>query len=95
MSYQTVGNYSMRWTTACSCQPEDTEGSQHADRDEQFEHINRKAQRYLKQGEPVISVDTKKKELVEAISRMQGGEWEQKGQPGGSSRSRLRNPRTR
>ncbi|HLJ16222.1 MAG TPA: hypothetical protein VKV15_17110 [Bryobacteraceae bacterium] len=38
------------------------EGSQHADRDEQFEYINRKVKRYLKQGQPVISVDTKKKE---------------------------------
>jgi hypothetical protein len=35
--------------------------SRHADRDEQFEYINRKARRYLKKGEPVISVDTKKK----------------------------------
>ena len=40
------------------------EGSQHADRDAQVEHINRKAQLYLKLGEPVISVGTQKKELV-------------------------------
>jgi DDE family transposase len=45
------------------------EGSQHADRDEQFEYINRKAQRYLKQCEPVISVDTKKRNWW-VISRM-------------------------
>src|SRR5712671_6558482 len=56
------------------------EGSQHADRDEQFEYINRKAQRYLKQGEPVISVDTKKKELVGDFKNA-GREWELKGQP--------------
>ena len=40
------------------------EGSQHPDRNAQFEHINRKVKEYLKHGEPVISVDTKKKELV-------------------------------
>jgi hypothetical protein len=42
--------------------------------------INRKAQRYLKQGEPVISVDTKKKELVGDFKNA-GREWELKGQP--------------
>jgi len=40
------------------------EGSSHADRDSQFEHINSKAQEYLNDDQPVISVDTKKKELV-------------------------------
>jgi Rhodopirellula transposase DDE domain len=56
------------------------EGSQHADRDEQFEYINRKAQRYLKRGDPVISVDTKKKELVGDFKNA-GREWLPKGQP--------------
>ncbi len=56
------------------------EGSQHPDRDAQFEHINRKAQRYLKQGEPVISVDTKKKELVGDFKNA-GREWQLKGEP--------------
>ncbi len=56
------------------------EGSQHADRNRQFEYINRKAQRYLKQGEPVISVDTKKKELVGDF-RNPGREWQPQGQP--------------
>src|SRR5712691_4782390 len=40
------------------------EGAGHPDRDQQFEHINRKAQEYQAQLQPVISVDTKKKELV-------------------------------
>ena len=40
------------------------EGHQHADRDAQFEHINTKVLSYQKDGHPVISVDTKKKELV-------------------------------
>ncbi len=40
------------------------EGSHHPDRNEQFEHINKTAKNRLKRGQPVISVDTKKKELV-------------------------------
>ena len=40
------------------------EGSSHPDRDAQFEYINRQAQEHLAAVDPVISVDTKKKELV-------------------------------
>jgi hypothetical protein len=40
------------------------EGKQSADRDAQFTHINRRARQFLRAGDPVISVDTKKKELV-------------------------------
>jgi Rhodopirellula transposase DDE domain len=39
------------------------EGTQHADRYAQFEHINAKAEECLERGVPVLSVDTKKKEL--------------------------------
>ena len=40
------------------------EGQQHPDRHAQFEHINATATTFLHRGQPVISVDTKKKELV-------------------------------
>jgi transposase len=40
------------------------EGASHPDRNAQFEHINRRVQTFLAKREPVISVDTKKKELV-------------------------------
>jgi hypothetical protein len=40
------------------------EGRQHPDRDEQFRHINRAASEAIAAGQPVISVDTKKKELL-------------------------------
>jgi hypothetical protein len=40
------------------------EGSKHPDRDAQFQHINDQAAAWLRAGSPVISVDTKKKELV-------------------------------
>ena len=40
------------------------EGPQHAERDKQFRYISRLVKAYMKAGDPVISVDTKKKELV-------------------------------
>lgn len=40
------------------------EGKDHPDRDAQFRHINAAVKRYLRQGLPVVSVDTKKKELI-------------------------------
>ena len=40
------------------------EGAKHPDRDDQFNYINEKVKQLLKRGQPVISVDTKKKELV-------------------------------
>ncbi len=79
VSYQTVGELLHALDYSLQANQKTLEGSQHADRDEQFEYINRKAQRYLKQGEPVISVDTKKKELVGDFKNA-GREWELKGQ---------------
>lgn len=56
------------------------EGQQHPDRNAQFEHINAQAQDFLERGQPVISVDTKKKELVGDFKN--GGlEWQPKGEP--------------
>jgi hypothetical protein len=56
------------------------EGTSHPDRNAQFEHINAKAEEYLKAREPVISVDTKKKELVGQFKNS-GREWCPKGEP--------------
>jgi len=56
------------------------EGSSHEDRNAQFEHINRRVLRFQKQGEPVVSIDTKKKELVGEFKNA-GREWEPQGQP--------------
>jgi len=56
------------------------EGASHPDRNEQFEYINSKASRFLKSKQPVISVDTKKKELVGDFKNG-GKEWHQKGAP--------------
>jgi hypothetical protein len=56
------------------------EGSQHPDRDAQFGYINGLAQRFLAARLPVISVDTKKKELVGAYKNG-GRQWRPKGDP--------------
>lgn len=56
------------------------EGASHPDRDAQFENINRQAQEYLATADPVISVDTKKKELVGDFKNG-GREWRPKGLP--------------
>ncbi len=60
-----------------------TEGTQHPDRDGQFAHINTMVARYLTTGDPVISVDTKKKELVGETPRYKnnGRDWHPKGEP--------------
>ncbi len=56
------------------------EGSAHPDRDGQFEEIARQVSAFLAAGEPVISVDTKKKELVGNFKNG-GREWRPQGEP--------------
>ena len=80
VSYQTVAELLHEMDYSLQANQKTLEGSQHADRNQQFEYINRKAQRYLKQGEPVISVDTKKKELVGDFKNS-GREWQPQGEP--------------
>ena len=56
------------------------EGTNHPDRNEQFEKINRKVRHRISRQQPVISVDCKKKELVGDFNNS-GREWHPKGQP--------------
>src|SRR5215216_5456028 len=56
------------------------EGSRHIDRDGQFQYINTQAKTFLAAHEPVISVDTKKKELVGNFKN-NGPEWRRKDRP--------------
>jgi hypothetical protein len=56
------------------------EGHQHPDRDAQFRYINEQARAHQGTADPVISVDTKKKELVGEF-RNAGQQWRPKGQP--------------
>jgi hypothetical protein len=80
VSYQTVTELLHAMDYSLQANQKTLEGSPHADRDQQFEYINRKARRYRRQGEPVISVDTKKKELVGDFKNG-GREWQVKGEP--------------
>ena len=52
----------------------------HPDRNAQFEHINTKADEFLQRAQPVVSVDTKKKELVGNFKNG-GREWQPRGRP--------------
>ena len=56
------------------------EGRQHPDRDAQFRRIDRRVRAFQRLGQPVVSVDTKKKELIGPY-RNGGREWRPKGQP--------------
>jgi hypothetical protein len=56
------------------------EGTSHPDRNEQFAHINDQVMAFQRQGQPAISVDTKKKELVGDFKNA-GQEWRPRGQP--------------
>src|SRR5215472_7266391 len=56
------------------------EGTRHPDRDAQFRYINEQVKDHQGAGDPVISVDTKKKKLVGEFANA-GREWRPKGQP--------------
>ena len=57
-----------------------TEGSSHPDRDAQFKYIQRRVEEFQSRGQPVVSVDTKKKEHVGDFKN-NGKEWRPKGNP--------------
>ena len=56
------------------------EGSSHPDRNAQFEYIREQTQAFQERGQPVVSVDAKKKELVGEFKNV-GREWQPKGSP--------------
>ena len=56
------------------------EGDSHADRNAQFEYINAQVAQFQGRGQPVVSVDTKKKELVGNFKNP-GAEWQPEGSP--------------
>jgi Rhodopirellula transposase DDE domain len=56
------------------------EGSSHKDRDAQFQYINRRCREFQQRAQPVISVDSKKKELVGDFKNG-GREWHPQGEP--------------
>ena len=58
-----------------------TEGRQHADRDAQFNHINRRARAFQRRGDPVVSVWTRRRRSWSATSATAGREWRPQGDP--------------
>ena len=68
------GGYSMQANVKTA------EGGQHVDRDAQFGYLNDRAVEHMSSGDPVISVDAKKKELVGAYKNG-GREWHHVGEP--------------
>jgi hypothetical protein len=58
----------------------DEEGADHPDRDARFRFIYERVKRFQRQGRPVISVDTKKKEDIGNYAN-RGQEWEKRGEP--------------
>ena len=69
------------------------EGAQHPDRDAQFHHIATMVTKYQRQRQPVISVDTKKKELIGDFKNA-GREWQPAGAARAGPRARLHRRRT-
>ena len=80
MSSVTVGRCLHDMDYSLQANVKELEGPQHPDRDAQFRYINARVKSFLRAHDPVISVDTKKKELVGAF-RNAGRTWRPKGQP--------------
>jgi Rhodopirellula transposase DDE domain len=80
ISHTVVGELLKREGFSLQANRKTREGAGHADRDAQFEHINARVAQALADEQPVISVDTKKKELVGDFKNA-GREWRPKGSP--------------
>jgi hypothetical protein len=75
-----VGNLLREMGYSLQANSKTREGNQHIDRDAQFRSINTQAMAFLAANEPLISVDTKKKELVGNFKNS-GREWRPQGRP--------------
>ncbi len=80
VSFPVVGDILRQEGYSLQANRKTREGKQHPDRNAQFEYINRQAIRQHRTGQPVISVDTKKKELVGNFKNT-GREWRRKAHP--------------
>ena len=80
VSHQTVSEVLQRSGYNLQVNRKTREGASHPDRNAQFEHIARRANEFQQRSQPVISVDTKKKELVGDFKNA-GQEWHPAGQP--------------
>lgn len=80
ISHDTVGRLLEEMDYSLQANRKTTEGKDHPDRDAQFDYINRSVQRFQRRGQPVVSVDTKKKELLGDF-KQSGREWRPQGCP--------------
>jgi hypothetical protein len=80
VSHTVVGELLQKAGYSLQANRKTREGNQHVDRDAQFQYINARAASFLKDGQPVVSVDTKKKELVGNFKNA-GREWRPKDSP--------------
>ncbi len=80
ISYRTVATLLHERGYSLQANRKTDEGTDHADRDAQFLHIIRRVKAFQRRGQPVVSVDTKKKELVGNF-RNGGREWRSEGEP--------------
>jgi hypothetical protein len=80
ISWMTVARYLQQMGYSLQANRKTREGPQHPNRDAQFRYLHRLVKRFLGQGDPVISVDTKKKELVGAFKNA-GRTWRPRGRP--------------
>lgn len=80
VSYRVVGEILKSEGYSLQANKKTDEGKSHPDRDEQFHYIHKKATNFQNAGNPVISVDAKKKELIGNFSNS-GQEWNTKGKP--------------
>jgi hypothetical protein len=80
VSHVTVAELLHRLDYSLQANAKTLEGADHPDREEQFNHINEIVKKFLQRGNPVISVDTKKKELLGQFKNP-GKEWHPQGKP--------------
>ena len=80
VSFRTVARLLRELGYSLQANAKTREGRQHPDRDAQFDHINQTVTAAIDAGQPVISVDTKKKELVGDFKNA-GREWRPAGEP--------------
>ena len=80
VSADTVGRLLKDMGYSLQAPAKENEGNQHEDRDAQFNHLNAQVAAHQRAGEPVISVDAKKKEVIGNLAN-KGKEYHRKGQP--------------
>ena len=80
ISHQTVADLLHEADYSLQANRKTLEGNNHPDRDAQFNYINQKVKAFQRRDQPVISIDTKKKELIGKF-RNGGREWRPQGKP--------------